>query len=84
MAGNNVLHGVAYAFIPFLDKARAPIMALSIVHFALAALVAFGVDRFLAHTHFIRLRRIARWLIWCGAALVTLAQPSQFLVRTSS
>jgi hypothetical protein len=43
----NPLHGVLYAIVPELEKARAPIMAMAVADVALAALVAFGTQAIL-------------------------------------
>jgi hypothetical protein len=40
----SVFHGVVYRFIPMVEKARVPTMALVIVQFALAVLAAYGLD----------------------------------------
>ena len=45
----NVFHGVLYALLPGLEKARAPIMAMAVADVAVAALAAFGIDALLAH-----------------------------------
>jgi hypothetical protein len=47
MARFDLAHGILYSTVPELEKARAPIMALSLLHFAIAALVGLGVDAFL-------------------------------------
>ncbi len=38
------LHGILYATVPLIEKARAPAQALMLVHLGLCALVAFGID----------------------------------------
>lgn len=43
----NPLHGVLYAIVPELEKARAPIMAMAVADVALAALVALGTQAIL-------------------------------------
>jgi hypothetical protein len=48
LAGSNLFHGVLYALIPGVEKARAPIMAMAVADVAVAALAAFGVDILLA------------------------------------
>ena len=47
LARLNPLHGVLYAIVPGLEKARAPIMAMAVADVALAALVAFGTQAIL-------------------------------------
>jgi hypothetical protein len=48
LARSNPFHGVLYALVPGLEKARAPIMAMAIADVAVAALAAFGVDALLS------------------------------------
>jgi Bacterial membrane protein YfhO len=48
LAGSNLFHGLLYALIPGVEKARAPIMAMAVADVAIAALAAFGVDALLA------------------------------------
>jgi hypothetical protein len=44
MAANNFFHGVLYAALPIFGKARVPARALVIFSFAIAPLVAYGLD----------------------------------------
>ncbi len=48
LARTNLFHGVIYALVPGMEKARAPIMAMAVADVAIAALAAFGVDALLA------------------------------------
>ena len=48
LARFNLFHGLLYALLPGLEKARAPIMAMAIADVALAALAALGVDALLS------------------------------------
>jgi hypothetical protein len=48
LARFNLFHGLLYAVLPGLEKARAPIMAMAIADVALAALAALGIDALLA------------------------------------
>lgn len=73
MARFDLLHGILYSLVPELEKARAPIMALSVVHFAVAVLVALGVDAFLANPGASFVARAPRWIACAGAALLVLA-----------
>jgi hypothetical protein len=58
------LHGVLYALVPGLEKARAPIMAMAIADVAVAALAALGVQALLRHS-------VARLDLLRNAALAT-------------
>jgi hypothetical protein len=68
----NVFHGVLYALLPGLEKARAPIMAMAIADVAVAALAAFGIDALLAHA-VPGLRRLRAGLALGAAFLFLLA-----------
>ncbi|HTM47620.1 MAG TPA: hypothetical protein VL285_03010 [Bryobacteraceae bacterium] len=41
---NSVFHGVLYAVVPMVEKARSPSMASFIFHFGLCVLIAYGID----------------------------------------
>jgi len=43
-----VFHGILYALVPLVEKARNPSMAILVFHFAAAVLAAFGADAVLA------------------------------------
>lgn len=44
MSRNNPIYGLLYVFMPFVEKARGPIMALSVFHFAVTMLAGVGAD----------------------------------------
>jgi hypothetical protein len=44
MAKNDVFHGILYSIVPMFEKARSPAVALYLFHFAIAVLIAFGLD----------------------------------------
>ena len=41
---NDVFHGILYSIVPLFEKARTPATALYLFHFAIAVLLAFGLD----------------------------------------
>lgn len=43
---NNVLHGVLYAVVPMLEKARTPAFAAFMYYFSFAILTSYGIDSF--------------------------------------
>lgn len=43
---NSVFHGFVYSVVPMVEKARVPAHALVLLHLAVCALVAFGIDLF--------------------------------------
>lgn len=50
LGGWSIIHGVAYAVIPTVDKARTPAFAMCIFQFAAAVLSAFGLDALMGRT----------------------------------
>jgi NADH:ubiquinone oxidoreductase subunit 3 (subunit A) len=46
LGARSVFHGVLYALVPNLDKARTPSMAEAIFHVGIVALAAYGVDAY--------------------------------------
>ncbi len=44
---NNVFHGMLYAVVPMVEKARTPSFAVFIYHFGISVLIAYGIDTFL-------------------------------------
>lgn len=45
---NNVFHGILYAVVPMVEKARTPSFAVFIYHFGIAILCAYGIDSYLS------------------------------------
>ncbi len=76
---NNVFHGILYAVVPLVEKARTPAMAVFIFHFGIAVLIAYGIDSYLKGTNTDWQRR-AVWVL-AGLAVVVLAIGA-FLVLT--
>ncbi len=44
---NNVFHGILYALVPMVEKARSASFAVFIYHFGIAVLCAYGIDSYL-------------------------------------
>ena len=44
LGGRSLFHGVLYALIPALDKARSPDVAIAIFHLGIVVLAAYGLD----------------------------------------
>jgi hypothetical protein len=59
------LYGILYALGPMVEKSRAPIVNLSIFHFAVASLAALGAQA-LVSGGAAQCRAIARTLLWFG------------------
>jgi hypothetical protein len=45
---NDVFHGMLYALVPMVEKARSPAMAIFIYHFGIAILTTYGIDHILS------------------------------------
>ena len=69
MARSDFLYGVLYSLVPFVRKAREPILALSVFEFGMAGLVAFGADRLHEFPTQFSLPAIKRALVWFGVGV---------------
>ncbi|HKE25632.1 MAG TPA: YfhO family protein [Bryobacteraceae bacterium] len=66
MARNDAFYGWFYVFVPFVEKSRAPIVALCVFQFAMAVLVAMGADILIAAPEQPDLRKVLKALSWFG------------------
>ncbi len=73
------VYGVLYALVPMLEKSRAPVTALCIFHFAIAALAAMGMERLLDRESGIAVKYLVRGLMLFGAGLLILITILGFL-----
>ena len=75
------LYGILYALGPMVEKSRAPIVALSVFHFAVAALAALGADALISGGA-AQCRAMVKALVWFGGVtfglftLVTYLKPT--------
>ncbi len=69
MARTNALYGPLYALAPLVEKAREPVVALFLCHFAVAALAAIGAEIVFSVHDPASERRMIRILIWVGGVL---------------
>ena len=69
---HNPLYGLLYVFMPYVEKSRAPIMALSIFHFSVTMLAGIGADLLFARAEWVREARLPRILLATAAALLVL------------
>jgi len=70
LARNDVFHGMLYAVVPLIEKARSPGAAIYLSQFAIATLLAFGLDTiFLPESRPI-LRRLALILLGFGVLVL--------------
>jgi len=72
MGSYNVFHGILYAVLPLFGKARVPARMLSLVDFAAAPLVAYGLDGLLARRGERATHRLALALAAGGGAVYLL------------
>jgi hypothetical protein len=63
-SGATVLHGIVYALVPFVDKARSPAMAVFIFHLSIVVLAAFGADVLTSQPHSAWVKRT---IVGCGS-----------------
>ncbi|HWC97557.1 MAG TPA: hypothetical protein VG456_12420 [Candidatus Sulfopaludibacter sp.] len=72
MSRGNPLYGLLYVFMPAVEKSRAPIVALSVCHFSLTMLAAFGADVLFTSIEWVRESRVVKALIWLAGGLTVL------------
>ncbi len=70
---NSVFHGMAYALLPLVEKARSPSTAIFIFHFGFSMLTAFGMDRLMASDGAPWPRRAALALLAFAALLLAVS-----------
>lgn len=63
-----VFHGILYALVPALEKARQPGRAIFLFHFGIAALIACGIDEL--RSGVVWLRRVAAGLAALGSLAI--------------
>ncbi len=66
MPKNNVLYGWFYRFVPMVEKAREPMIGMTMCQFAIAVLTAFGFDILLRDRDSSRKSGVTRALLWFG------------------
>ncbi len=66
MPKNNVLYGWLYRFVPMVEKAREPMIAMTMCQFSIAVLAAFGFDILLRDPESSRKSGVTRALVWFG------------------
>jgi hypothetical protein len=72
LGSNSLLHGVLYALVPLVDKARTPAAAIVVFAAGVAPLAAFGLDQLtLSASHF--WSRRFTWVLAGLSAILTLA-----------
>ncbi len=69
LGGSSVVHGVLYAVVPMVEKARVPLAAVVILHFSVAFLSAWGLDHLCSRWKTGNVGRFAGALAVAGAVL---------------
>ncbi len=59
LGANSFVHGILYAFLPAIEKARVPAVAMVLLNAAVAGLAAFGVDHLTGVAKATQHRRLA-------------------------
>jgi hypothetical protein len=63
LARNDIVHGILYSIVPLFEQARSPVVMLMLFHFAIAVLLAFGVDALFLPS----MRTVVRRAAWVAA-----------------
>jgi len=89
LGANAVFHGVLYAAVPMVEKARSPGMAILIFHLGVTVLAAYGLDALVSRPRdWIWTRRLVWTLLGLGGVLYagvlvdTLARPVDAFVHS--
>ncbi len=69
MAKNDVFHGILYSLVPMVEKAREPASVLYLFHFAIAVLIAFGMDSLLQLANRDMAKRLSSILLGFAAVI---------------
>jgi len=72
LGGYSVLHGVLYAVVPMVEKARVPQAATVILYFSIAVLSAWGIDQLLSSRRVRSARVFGLWFAAAAGALYLL------------
>lgn len=71
LGANSVFHGVIYALVPMVEKARNPSMAIFIFHFGLCILICYGVDGYVSSEKMFA-KRLCQTLVIFAAVVASL------------
>ena len=72
LGGYSVVHGILYALVPFLDKARTPQAAILVFSFGIAVLTSYGIDTLRSRRSSAWLRRLSTLLAAAASAICLL------------
>jgi hypothetical protein len=77
LGARSVYHGVLYALIPNLDKARAPSMAEAIFHLGIAVLAAYGLDSLRTSLPAIRILGLSSLFLYASLTVLMTVRPEK-------
>ncbi len=63
LGGNSVVHGILYAIVPLVEKARNPSASIVMYHLSIASLSTYGIDSFLS-------RKARKAIVVLGVAIL--------------
>lgn len=73
LARNDIFHGILYSIVPLVEKARSPETAIYLFQFAVAVLLAFGLDALIVRENQASVRRLMLILLGFGALVFFVA-----------
>jgi hypothetical protein len=77
LGARSLYHGVLYALIPNLDKARAPSMAEAIFHLGIAVLAAYGLDSLRTSLPAIRILGLSSLFFYASLTVLMTVRPEK-------
>jgi hypothetical protein len=82
MPRNVFAYGPVYALVPMFEKARAPALLMSVFHFAIAILAAFGLQGLISGASEVMIKKVARVATAFGVTVLLLYLIADFLRPT--
>jgi hypothetical protein len=79
LARFDALYGLFYALVPLVEKSRAPIVELSVFHFAMAALVGYGAHLMFTDPEHRGEHAVSKALVWFGGITFAVAVLAQYV-----
>jgi len=73
LARNDLFHGILYSVVPLVEKARSPETAIYLFQFAIAVLLAFGLDAMILPENHSSFRRLMLVLLGFGTLVFLIA-----------
>ncbi len=82
LGGFSIFHGVAYLFVPMVEKLRTPGMAFSLAQFAIVVLAAYGIDALVESAEAVSMRWIQVLAGLGGVAWISVALAASVRTQT--